>query len=88
MAANIPPTTVVPIICLLALPAPELRAKGKVPTINAKEVITMGLNLKLAASIVASKSYIPSLNLSIANSTIKIAFFADNPTSVISPTWK
>ena len=41
-----------------------------------------------AASIAASRGDMPWCTRSIANSQIRIAFFADSPTSVTRPTWK
>jgi len=48
----------------------------------------IGLNLNFAAFIAESTNSIPCFLNITANSTIKIAFLADNPTKVINATWK
>ena len=48
----------------------------------------MGRSRRRAASIAASIADLPSFSRSRANSTIKIAFFDDNPIVVSNPTWK
>jgi len=45
---------------------------------KAKEVIKIGRNLSFTAANVDSMIGIPRSTLSLANSTIRIAFFADN----------
>ena len=75
VAANIPPSTPVPMDCLAAAPAPVAVARGMTPRINAMEVITIGLRRSLAASKAASRTDLPSCISCEANSTIKIAFF-------------
>ncbi|MNL52539.1 hypothetical protein D3C87_1757270 [compost metagenome] len=86
VADNIPPITVQPIVCLDTAPAPTDSAKGTTPKMKAKEVITIGRNLNLTASIVDGINPIPQSTLSFANSTIRIAFFAESPIKVIKPT--
>src|SRR3546814_16313319 len=48
----------------------------------------IGRNLSFTASSVASIGDLPSASSSIANSTMRIAFFAARPMIVISPTLK
>ena len=89
VATSIPPMTPVPMACRLAAPAPLLIARGNTPILNARDVITIGRNLSLAASTADSIISKPSCSrLCCANSTIKIAFFAARAISVISPIWK
>ena len=83
--AIIPPKTVTPIVFLEAAPAPVANASGNTPNINANEVIMIGRNLNLTASNVDFINSSPRSTLSFANSTINIAFFADNPINVINP---
>ncbi len=83
-----PPITPVPMACKLLAPAPVAVAIGTQPRINAIEVMTIGLIRKRAASTADSTTDMPACRLSTANSIIKMAFFADRPTSVTMPTWK
>ncbi|MNN81685.1 hypothetical protein D3C81_1985340 [compost metagenome] len=55
---------------------------------NAKDVITIGRRRIRQASTVASSNGVPFSFNSLANSTIRIAFFAANPTVTNRPTWK
>ncbi|MNT45889.1 hypothetical protein D3C72_1824990 [compost metagenome] len=86
--AIIPPIIPVPSEWRLAAPAPEAMANGRAPKINASEVITIGRKRSRAASIEASCKDFPACMSSTANSTIKIAFFADSPMRVTRATWK
>jgi hypothetical protein len=61
-------------------------ASGSTPKTKARLVIRIGRSRSLAASIAASKALMPSRIRSSANSTIRIAFFADTPIVVIRPT--
>ena len=61
-------------------------ANGKVPKMNASEVMMMGRNRKCAAASAASTGLLPSASRSFANSMIRMAFFADRPMMVMSPT--
>ncbi len=83
-----PPSTPVPIECRLPEPAPVLIASGSTPSMNAAEVITIGRRRWCAADSVASIRPMPLRCSSCANSTIRMAFFADRPIVVSSPTWK
>ena len=72
--------------CLLAAPAPVAKNSGTIPRQNAKEVIQIGLNLNLAASMEASNILFAFFKCSsIANSTINMAFLADKPISNNKP---
>jgi len=83
-----PPITAVPIARWLAEPAPVASASGKVPRMNASEVMRIGRKRKCAAASAASIGLLPSASRSFANSMIRMAFFAAKPMIVISPTWK
>ena len=87
VAASIPPSTVQPMVERAWAPAPEAKASGITPRINAMEVISIGRNRSLTASNVAVTIAIPLSTRSLANSTIRIAFFAASPINVINPIW-
>ena len=87
VATSIPPMTLVPMAWRLAAPAPVLTARGTQPRMKASEVITMGRKRRRAASSAACTASLPSLRYcSTANSTIRMAFFADRPISVTRAT--
>ena len=54
---------------------------------KAKAVIRIGRKRSLAASSAASSTDMPASCWALANSTIRIAFLAARPTSMIRPTW-
>ncbi len=83
-----PPITPVPMARRLLAPGPVAMASGTQPRMNANEVMTMARMRKPAASMAASRAGMPWCTRSMANSQIRIAFFAARPTSVTSPTWK
>ena len=80
-----PPNTVYPMVLLATAPAPVANTNGNTPSIKAKEVITIGRNRSLIASIVAGIISTPLSTLSLANSTIRMAFFAASPIKVTNP---
>ncbi len=86
--ATMPPMTPVPMARRLFAPGPVAMASGTQPRPNASEVITIARSRSPAASIAASRAFMPAWTRSIANSQMRIAFFADRPTSVTRPTWK
>jgi hypothetical protein len=59
LASNIPPITVVPMICRATDPAPEAVHSGTVPRMNANEVIRIGRKRSRAPSSAASTSGLP-----------------------------
>ena len=83
-----PPNTPVPIALRAPEPAPLLSINGVTPRPNASDVIRIGRNRMRVASRVASSRARPWSSRSLANSAIRIAFFADRPMVVSSPTWK
>ena len=83
-----PPITPVPRTCRLDEPAPEPSTIGSVPRMNANEVMSIGRKRRWAAASAASTAVLPCACRSLANSMIRIAFFADRPMMVISATWK
>ena len=85
LAASIPPITAVPIIWRATEPAPLAVHSGTQPRINANDVIKIGRSRSLAPSSAASASGFQCSFWSLANSTIKIAFFAAKPISMIKP---
>ncbi len=88
VALNMPPMTPRPTAFSLPDPAPLAMASGSTPRTKAREVIRIGRNRKCAASTAASIADLPCASRSRANSTIRIAFFDDNPIVVSRPTWK
>ena len=85
LAAVIPPITALPITWREIAPAPVALQSGTQPKINAKEVIRMGRRRSLAPSRAASAYDLPFSNSALANSTIKMAFLAASPISMIRP---
>src|SRR5690554_6384720 len=69
-------------------PIPVENTKGESPTTKAKDVIRIGRNLALAPSKAALFLQNPARRLCRANSTIRIAFLANSPISIINPIWK
>ncbi|MNI37669.1 hypothetical protein D3C73_917710 [compost metagenome] len=69
-------------------PAPVEIAIGMTPMMNANDVIRIGRKRRRAASMVASRRVLPAARCSTANSTIRIAFFAARPITVIRPILK
>jgi hypothetical protein len=86
--ARMPPITPVPIARRLLAPAPLAIASGTQPKPNASEVMTMARKRAPAAASAASRADIPAWTCAIATSQMRIAFFAESPTSVTRPTWK
>ncbi len=83
-----PPITPVPIAFCPPDPAPLEIASGTTPRMNASDVIRIGRNRSCAAATAASRKPFPASKFALANSTIRIAFFADSPIVVSRPTWK
>ena len=69
----------------ISAPAPVASTSGSTPITNASEVMRMGRNRRRLASIAACTGERPANSSSRANSTIRIAFFAESPTNTISP---
>ena len=85
-AASMPPITVLPITWREIAPAPEAMASGTQPRMKANEVIRIGRRRRRAPSSVASISDSLPFSASIlANSTIRMAFFAASPISMTRP---
>ncbi|KAG1319295.1 hypothetical protein G6F63_014808 [Rhizopus arrhizus] len=83
-----PPITPVPMAWRELAPAPVEIAIGITPMMNANDVIRTGRKRRRAASMVASRRFLPAARCSTANSTIRIAFLAASPMMVIRPTLK
>ena len=76
-AASMPPMTAVPMICR-PTPLRRKRSKGQQPRMNANEVIKIGRSRRRAAFQRRIDNRLrPFSNSTLANSTIRIAFFAD-----------
>ena len=61
---------------------------GTMPSTNASDVMMIGRRRSFTAAIVASIVLLPCASSSIANSTMRIAFFAASPMIVTRPTLK
>jgi hypothetical protein len=85
VAASIPVTTTVPRMRREAAPDPVANHSGAVPRMNANDVIRIGRSRSRAPSSAASTSGFPSSSRAFANSTIRIAFFAARPISMMTP---
>ena len=80
-----PPTTATPMPLREAAPAPVAMASGIQPMMKARDVMMIGRKRRFADS---SADFTASMPLSLrifANSTIKIAFFAARPISMMIP---
>src|SRR5215207_6297950 len=88
VAAIMPPATPVPTAMRLDAPAPRAISSGTMPSTNASDVMMIGRNRSFTAASVASIVLLPCASSSIANSTMRIAFFAARPMMVTSPTLK
>ena len=73
---------------LVSDPIPLPKTNGSAASTVAAEVIKIGLNLAFAALIADIAKLSPCFLRCIANSTIKMAFFANNPTNIINAIWK
>ena len=85
VAASIPPNTPVPSELRLPAPAPVAMTSGTTPRMNAKLVMRIGRKRSLAAWIAASRNDSPFPWRTLANSTMRMAFFAASPTTVTRP---
>ena len=83
---SMPHSTEVPMARWLAELAPEARYSGTTPRMKANEVIRMGRKRIWAACSAACSAVLPCSCTSLANSMIRMAFFADRPITVIRPT--
>ncbi|MCY1437809.1 hypothetical protein D9M71_539840 [compost metagenome] len=68
-------------------PAPLEYTSGSTPMMKATEVIRIGRRRSRQDSMAASSGVRPANSSSRANSTMRMAFFADSPTSTIRPIW-
>ncbi len=87
LAAAIPPMTAVPMTRLEIAPAPLAMASGTQPRMKAKEVIRIGRSRSFAPVSAASATGLPRSYSILANSTMRIAFFAARPMSMTRPIW-
>jgi hypothetical protein len=74
-----------PIDTRALVPAPLASTSGTTPRMNANDVITIGRKRARAASVAASRIGLPAARSSRANSTMRIAFFAESAISKTSP---
>src|SRR5579864_1149004 len=83
-----PPKTVVPTEWRPFSPAPVATTSGTTPRMKARDVIRMGRKRIVAACTADSTSGTPRSRNCSANSTIRIAFLLESPTSMTKPTWQ
>ena len=82
-----PENTATPMAWRISAPAPVEKTSGTTPMMKASEVIRIGRSRSRLASIAACTGVRPANSSSRANSTIRMAFLADSPTSTIRPIW-
>ena len=87
LAASIPPMTHMPITRREIAPAPLARARGTQPRMKAKDVMRIGRRRSFAPVRAASITGRPLSYSILANSTMRIAFFAARPMSMTRPIW-
>jgi hypothetical protein len=85
VAAIMPAKTAVPNERRAPAPAPLAITRGTTPRMKANEVMRIGRSRIRAASTAASTIDRPSSRRSLANSTMRMAFFAARPISVTIP---
>ena len=85
VATSMPQNTAVPMTFCAPEPAPLARISGTTPRMNAKAVMRMGRKRRRADSSAACSIVLPSSYLALANSTMRIAFLAASPMSMIKP---
>src|SRR5690606_14131750 len=88
VAASMPPSTPRPTAFWLAAPAPLAITRGTTPRMKANEVIRIGRKRSRAASMADSARPAPLAYRSLANATIRMAFFAARPITVTIPPMK
>ena len=72
----------------LTEPGPLANTIGSIPNTKAREVIRIGRKRSWAAWMADCIKSPPLSTCTLANSTIKMAFFAASPTSITKPIWK
>ena len=85
VAANIPKNTTKPTDTQLAAPAPKEITNGETPKIKNREAIITARKRIRAASIAAASVLNPYSRRTFANSTIRIALFANSRLSITMP---
>ncbi len=82
---SIPENTTMPITLRASAPAPDAVSNGTTPRMKAKAVIRIGRSRSLAAPSAASYRLLPCSCSTLANSTMRIAFLAARPMSMMRP---
>ena len=85
VATSMPQNTPVPITFCAPAPAPVASISGTTPRMKANAVIRIGRKRRRADSSAASSSGAPASCFALANSTIRMAFFAARPISITRP---
>ena len=84
---SIPPTTAVPMAIRWLQPSPVANANGSNPNMVEALVIRIGRRRCREASLMACILSSPTSCFWLANSTIRIPFFATSPINMIIPIW-
>ena len=84
-AASMPPITTLPSTRREMAPAPVAVHNGTHPKRNANDVIRIGRNRSFAPVSAASIRVAPLSYSILANSTIRMAFFAESPINMTRP---
>ena len=85
VATSMPEKTATPMTFRHSAPAPLALSSGVTPRMKAKAVIRIGRKRSLADSSAAVGASFPCSRSIFANSTIRIAFLAASPISMIRP---
>ncbi len=84
---SMPVIVTVPISRRAWPPAPSAFHSGNSPKMNANDVMRIGRSRRRAPFSAASTSDSPFSSSALANSTMRIAFFAERPISMRRPIW-
>ena len=87
LASPTPAKITTPITILLSAPGPDANTRGIALVTVVKVVITMGLSRCCAALSNACSNKTPLSRSWLANSTIKMPFFAAKPINITMPIW-
>ncbi len=82
---TMPVMVTVPMSRRARAPAPSAFQSGRRPKMNANDVMRIGRRRRRAPVSAASTSDAPFSSSAFAYSTIRIAFFAESPISMMSP---
>ena len=84
VAASMPPMTAVPMVWREMAPDPVAVQSGTQPRMKAKAVMRIGRKRTRAPASAASKRFLPPSYSALQNSTMRMAFLAARPMSMMS----